>query len=217
MTITVRNTARAHASSSALPPFSTAGTTGSVTLNGTRFVSHALSPAIAAQAKKLATLPMPLQVASFKVPLGALKSAPKGFEKLAYSARTPNPKFDALPADKRAFLTFAHDAMMASDKDGAQFFSKFDPGSEEISVQRIKPADAFKVLASRVSDTQADSATNKKNTDAYRATLASMLHDPNLQVFKAAWDNTDDTDREAIIAVNVHTGEARELVSINPP
>ena len=45
----------------------------------------------------------------------------------------------------------------------------------------------------------------------------SVLHDPNLQIYHAEWNNTDDTNRDGLIALNKKTGELRTLVAINPP
>jgi hypothetical protein len=198
-----------------VPPFAKKDEIAKYDLNGAAWSQHALGDAVAAAAQTLSGGALPIVVADFRVPHTLTAHAPEDEKDHSFDARSPGAGWDALPPALRAWLAFAHDALIVVDADGRKYFPTFAPSGESVAAQRIAPGHAFTVLEAKV----LDSATEDKKTvlHALREVLGSMLHGHTLRAYKVLWGNNDDTDRTGVIAVDPHAGEVRAFVIIDPP
>ena len=128
-------------------------------------------------------------------------------------------KLKAVVADKTAFGTFAYDMMYYA---GAKpFGSSYAHYHGPATVTSIAAADAVKDMQTSTADTTGSPDTLPLG-QLERQLIESMLADgafatKRVLVYQLHWDNSDDTNAESILAVDLVSGESRAVTYVNPP
>ena len=124
----------------------------------------------------------------------------------------------AVVTDSARFAKFGHDVMYYGG-DTPAFGSTVNFHANAI-VGSIATADATKTLQDQTRD--ASNPANAIVMTTEQQLIASMLGDGDfatsrVNVYKVHYDNGDDTNADAILAVDLATGEARAVMVVNPP
>jgi hypothetical protein len=147
-----------------------------------------------------------------------------GTYKLAASdlAQWDEPLNDHWAQNNMAFdLMFRIDGSKAGDKTGFGWAAKWSPDSERVSCQIVKDQkkaftrfSAFQAFSAMRDDKQASSADHATLENGGRTAVGSMLKDlGGAKLYKCHWDNTDDTDTDALVTIDAKSGEVRVLVA----
>jgi hypothetical protein len=186
--------AKAHGSHAV--PFTDGGSGNPITLGGIKATQLHLNPTLANSLKAL-------DAADGHLFAGAFNASPQDLA--------------CVLGDQTKLKNFAFDAMVGAGDDFMGSYGSFDPVNHRMSVTPLKPGEAARTLAG-IANHYIPANEQAKNFQGQIKTLSdSMLHDPATTFLKASWDNQDDTDAQAIIAINNKTGQVRLFVGNNQP
>ena len=125
----------------------------------------------------------------------------------------------AIVADPARLGTFGYDTMYYA---GARPFGSSYAGYHgPAALTEIRRADAIATLAKATTD-PSDPASGEPMRELEQQMIESMLADGSfaterVRIYQAHWDNADDTNAEAVLAIDLSTGEARAITYVNPP
>jgi hypothetical protein len=192
-------------------------------LHGTVFAQHALAQPVGDAALLLMEASAIVMhgkfvvVADYRVDPQVSRLAPDSTDRLEAGPRS-GVAWTALGDATRRWLTLVHDALVVVDPPGREYFAVYQPDTQEVSAVRVPPAQAATSLEADIQGAVLlPDASDASRLAAYHTTVNALVHDHGLRVYRVAWDNNDDTDRNGLIAVHPDTGELRALVVINPP
>lgn len=126
---------------------------------------------------------------------------------------------EGIVADPAKLGTFGYDMMYYA---GAKPFGSSYAGYHgPATIKPITAANAVATLKTATTD-PARPADSKPLVDLETQMIESMLGDGDfatseVRLFLVHWDNADDTNAEAILAIDLVTGESRAVTYVNPP
>jgi hypothetical protein len=114
----------------------------------------------------------------------------------------------------------AYDLMFRIDK-SFDWAEKWNPDYERVSCQVVKDQkkawtrfSAFQGYVAAHGDTQAPAADRAALENAAKTAVGSLMKDlGGAKLYKCHWDNTDDTDTDALVTIDAKSGEIRVLVA----
>lgn len=124
----------------------------------------------------------------------------------------------AVVSDPARFAKFGHDVMYYGGDNPA--FASTVGFHASANVGAIAVANAAKTLQDQTRDASAPANAVLLTTE--QQLIASMLGDghfatSSVKVYQVHYDNGDDTNAAAILALDLATGEARAVMVVNPP
>ena len=192
-------------------------------LHGTVFAQHALAQPVGdavlllMEASAIVMHGKFVVAADYRVDPHLSRLAPDSSAPLAAGPRS-GVVWTTLSDATRSWLTLVHDALVVVDPPGRQYFPVYQPDTQDVSAVRVDPAQAAASLEPNIREAVLfPDANDASRLAAYHATVAALVHDQGLRVYRVEWDNSDDTDRNGLIAVHPDSGELRVLVVIDPP
>ena len=117
--------------------------------------------------------------------------------------------------DPKTAQKLAFDAIA---KSGDTFLGDaFDPSYQEMKLKDVPKGEAEEAMLRILHHYIPRAERPLMFNESVKELTASLLKEPATRYVKASWDNTDDTDAVALVAINERTGAMRLLIGNNQP
>jgi hypothetical protein len=111
-------------------------------------------------------------------------------------------------------MMFRADGSTAGGKEGLGFQEKWTPEVETMRCRVAEPSKGLTTFKSYQAYTVSHEANKLAFEKATGAAVGSLLKDiGSAALYSCHWDNTDDTDADALVVVNFQTGDVRVLLA----